>query len=93
MLVKNLFLLLGINLILFQNHFYYYIYYYRRIRKTDNERISRVTGAKIINRPEELEEKFVGTRCGLFEIKLIGDEYFTFMTECKVRIIYNIYIY
>lgn len=26
----------------------------RRIRKTDNSRISRVTGAKITNRPEEL---------------------------------------
>jgi T-complex protein 1 subunit gamma len=26
----------------------------RRIRKTDNNRISRVTGATIVNRPEEL---------------------------------------
>jgi len=26
----------------------------RRIRKTDNNRIARVTGATIINRPEEL---------------------------------------
>jgi T-complex protein 1 subunit gamma len=25
----------------------------------------------------------VGTECGLFEIKKIGDDYFTFMTECK----------
>jgi len=30
-----------------------------------------------------LDEKDIGTRCGLFEVKLIGDEYFTFMTECK----------
>lgn len=55
----------------------------RRIRKTDNNRISRVTGATIVNRPEELQESDVGTECGLFEIKKIGDEYFSFMTECK----------
>lgn len=54
----------------------------RRIRKTDNTRIAKVTGATIVNRPEELDEKDIGTRCGLFEVKLIGDEYFTFMTEC-----------
>ena len=33
----------------------------RRVRKTDNNRIARVTGATIVNRPEELEEKDVGT--------------------------------
>lgn len=27
----------------------------RRVRKTDNNRIARVTGAKIVNRPEEIE--------------------------------------
>lgn len=26
----------------------------RRMRKTDNNRIARVTGAKIVNRPEDL---------------------------------------
>jgi len=55
----------------------------RRVRKTDNNRISRVTGATICNRPEELQETDVGTDCGLFEVKKIGDDYFTFMTECK----------
>jgi len=55
----------------------------RRIRKTDNNRISRVCGATIVNRPEELLESDVGTECGLFEIRKIGDDYFTFMTECK----------
>lgn len=55
----------------------------RRIRKTDNNRVARVCGATIVNRPEELQESDVGTNCGLFEIKKIGDEYFTFMTECK----------
>ena len=36
-----------------------------------------------MNRPEELTENDVGTNCGLFEIKKIGDDYFTFMTKCK----------
>ena len=55
----------------------------RRVRKTDNNRISRATGATIVNRVEDLQESDVGTECGLFEIEKIGDEYFTFMTKCK----------
>lgn len=51
----------------------------RRVRKTDNNRIARAVGANIVNRPEELSEKDVGTGCGLFKIEKIGDEYFTFM--------------
>merc|ERR1719231_1128056 len=55
----------------------------RRLRKTDNNRIARISGATICNRTEELAESHVGTRCGLFEIKKIGDEYFCFMTQCE----------
>ena len=55
----------------------------RRVRKTDNNRIARVTGAVIANRPEELQESDVGTACGQYEVKKIGDDYFTFLTECK----------
>jgi T-complex protein 1 subunit gamma len=55
----------------------------RRIRKTDNNRIARVSGAVIVNRPEELQETDVGKRCGKFEIKLVGDEYYTFMEDCE----------
>uniref|UniRef100_A0A7S1FDP3 T-complex protein 1 subunit gamma n=1 Tax=Noctiluca scintillans TaxID=2966 RepID=A0A7S1FDP3_NOCSC len=54
----------------------------RRVRKTDNLRIARVTGAVVVNRPEELTEEMVGKRCGLFSIKKIGDEYFTYLVEC-----------
>ncbi|KAG7256653.1 LOW QUALITY PROTEIN: hypothetical protein CRUP_032961, partial [Coryphaenoides rupestris] len=32
---------------------------------------------------DELREEDVGTGAGLFEVKKIGDEYFTFVTECK----------
>ena len=56
---------------------------FRRLRKTDNNRVARVTGATIVNRPEELQESDVGKDCGLFEVKKIGDEYHAFMTECK----------
>ncbi|KAF8477335.1 putative t-complex protein 1 gamma subunit [Kalaharituber pfeilii] len=55
----------------------------RRVRKTDNNRIARATGATIVNRVDDLHEGDVGTECGLFEIEKIGDEYFTFLTKCK----------
>merc|ERR1719329_1401384 len=45
----------------------------RRVRKTDNVRIARVTGATICNRTEELTESNIGTHCGLFQIRKIGD--------------------
>jgi len=55
----------------------------RRLRKTDNDRIARAVGATIVHEPSELSEKDVGTGCGLFEIRKIGDEYFTFLVDCK----------
>jgi T-complex protein 1 subunit gamma len=55
----------------------------RRLRKTDNLRVARACGATIVNRTEELTEKDVGTGAGLFEVRKMGDEYFTFITECK----------
>jgi T-complex protein 1 subunit gamma len=55
----------------------------RRVKKMDNFRIARATGATIVNRPEELKESDVGTECGLFEVRKIGDEYFSYLIECK----------
>jgi T-complex protein 1 subunit gamma len=55
----------------------------RRIRKTDNNRVARVTGATIANRCEELSENHVGTDCGLFKIEKIGEEYFCYLVESK----------
>lgn len=55
----------------------------RRLRKTDNNRIARVTGATIVNRSEELQESDVGTQCKLFEVKKIGDEYFCYFVKCE----------
>lgn len=55
----------------------------RRVKKSDNNRIARASGATIANRTEELKEDDVGTGVGLFEVKKIGDEYFTFLTGCS----------
>ncbi|SLM34962.1 t-complex protein gamma subunit [Lasallia pustulata] len=55
----------------------------RRVRKTDNNRIARATGATIVNRVDDIRESDIGTHCGLFQISKIGDEYFTFITHCK----------
>merc|ERR1719299_57973 len=55
----------------------------RRIRKTDNNRVAKCCGATIVNRTDEITEADVGTRCGLFKIRKIGDEYFTYLVECE----------
>ncbi|KAH7920873.1 T-complex protein 1 [Leucogyrophana mollusca] len=54
----------------------------RRVRKSDMNRVALAVGATIVNRPEDLREADVGTRCGLFNVDKIGDEYFAFLTEC-----------
>ncbi|KAE9410610.1 T-complex protein 1 [Gymnopus androsaceus JB14] len=54
----------------------------RRVRKSDNNRIALAVGATIVNRVEDLREADVGTGCGLFNVEKIGDEYFTFLTQC-----------
>jgi T-complex protein 1 subunit gamma len=55
------------------------------LKKTDNDRIARAVGATIVHEPEDLRESDVGTQCELFEIKKIGDEYFTFITGYKPK--------
>ncbi|MES1911812.1 MAG: hypothetical protein MHM6MM_004187 [Cercozoa sp. M6MM] len=54
----------------------------RRVRKSDNNRIARAVGAKIVHEPSFLKESDVGTGCGLFEVRKIGDEFFSFFEEC-----------
>lgn len=55
----------------------------RRVRKSDNNRIARACGATVCSRTDEIREEDIGTGAGLFEIRKFGDEYFTFITECK----------
>lgn len=48
---------------------------FRRLRKSDMNRVARAVGATIVNRPDEIQESDIGTGCGLFEVRKIGDEY------------------
>jgi len=56
---------------------------FRRLQKSANNRLARATGATIVSLPHELKESSVGTKCGLFEVKKIGDEYWSFITDCE----------
>jgi len=54
----------------------------RRVRKTDNNRIARASGATIVHRTAEIQEKDIGTGCGLFTVEKIGDEYYSWLVDC-----------
>lgn len=56
---------------------------FRRLRKTDNNRVARACGATIVSRTDEIQESDIGTKCGVFEMKKIGDEYFAFFEKCQ----------
>ena len=47
---------------------------FRRLRKTDQNRVARAVGATVVNRTDEIQESDIGTGCGLFEVRKIGDE-------------------
>jgi len=55
----------------------------RRVRKTDNNRIARASGATIVHRTSEIQEKDIGLGCGLFEVQKIGDEYYSWLVDCE----------
>jgi len=54
----------------------------RRVRKSDNVRISRACGATIVHRAGEIKETDVGTYAGLFEVQKIGNDFFSFIVDC-----------
>merc|ERR1719486_364163 len=54
----------------------------RRVRKTDNNRVARASGATIVHRTSEIQEKDIGLGCGLFEVQKIGDEYYSWFVDC-----------
>jgi T-complex protein 1 subunit gamma len=56
---------------------------FRRLRKTDNNRIAKATGATIVSRTEEIAESDIGTKCGLFEMRKLGDDWFCFLEDCE----------
>ena len=66
----------------------------RRFKKTDNNRIARACGATIVNRPEDLQESFVGTKCGLFEVRKVSNSFFfikILMLTFHLRLVMNIF--
>lgn len=56
---------------------------FRRLRKTDNNRVARAVGATIVSRTDEIIESDIGTKCGLFEMRKLGDDWFCFLEECE----------
>jgi T-complex protein 1 subunit gamma len=56
---------------------------FRRLRKTDNNRIARAVGATIVSRTDEIQESDIGTGCGLFEMRKLGDDWFCFLEGCR----------
>ncbi len=58
------------------------IYSVRRAKKSDMEKLSKATSAKIIANLEGLTSKDLG-HAGIVEEKKIGDDKMTFITQCK----------
>ena len=56
---------------------------FRRLRKTDNNRIARATGATIVSRTDEILESDIGLNCGLFEMRKLSNDWFCYLTNCK----------
>ncbi|EJW02752.1 hypothetical protein EDEG_02845 [Edhazardia aedis USNM 41457] len=48
----------------------------RRFRKTEMERLSKVTGAKIVNSADMLSDKAIGTQSTKFEYKKFNEDYY-----------------
>jgi len=55
----------------------------RRLKKSDNNRIARAVGATIVSRTDEIQESDIGTNAALFEVRKIGDEYYSFIEGCE----------
>lgn len=58
------------------------IYAVRRVKKSDMEKLSRATGATVVNNIQDLNSKDLGA-AGLVEEVKIGDDEMTFVRNCK----------
>ncbi len=58
------------------------IYAVRRVKESDMVKISKATGAKLISYIDEFTKEDLGY-AGLAEERKIGDDHFTFITDCK----------
>jgi len=57
------------------------IYAVRRAKKSDMEKLAKATGADIVNTLDDLSAKSLG-KAGSVEERKIGEDKFTFVTEC-----------
>jgi len=55
----------------------------RRVKKMDNDRMARATGATVVHETSQIKPEDIGSECGLFEVNKIGDEYYCNLTQCK----------
>jgi len=58
------------------------IYGVRRVSESDMKKIAKATGAKVVTNLKDLSEKDLGF-AGQVEEKKIGDEEYTYITDCK----------
>ncbi len=58
------------------------IYAIRRAKKSDMEKLAKATGASIVNTLDDLKANTLG-KAGNVAEKKIGDDTFTFVTDCK----------
>ena len=56
---------------------------FRRLRKTDNNRVAKAVGATIVSRTDEIQESDIGTKCGLFEMRKLGNDWFCYLEDCE----------
>jgi len=54
----------------------------RRFKKVELDRIAAAVGATVVTDPREATEADLGTKCGLFECRKIGDDYWSFFDNC-----------
>lgn len=54
----------------------------RRVRKSDLHRLALAVGARICSRPELAAAADLGLGCGSFQVRKIGDEFWSFFERC-----------
>jgi thermosome len=57
------------------------VYAIRRAKKSDMEKLAKATGGKVVNTLDDLDKASLGS-AGVVEERKIGDDKFTFVTDC-----------
>jgi len=55
----------------------------RRVKAWEINRIGKACGGTVGHRPSQMTEKDVCDGCGLFEVRLINEDYYSFFVGCK----------